>query len=75
MTITLFFFINGSIYAHECEGSAYNRKDWHFKGYKFLTNEGFYSELICPKIDADHLIALKDANESGGCKWSSALKT
>ncbi|MCH9637843.1 MAG: HNH endonuclease family protein [Gammaproteobacteria bacterium] len=52
----------------------YNRKEWGYKGAKFATQVGFYSGQTCRDIDADHVVSLKDAHESGGCAWTSAKK-
>ncbi|MCH9663381.1 MAG: YHYH domain-containing protein [Gammaproteobacteria bacterium] len=58
----------------DCSGIKYNRQEWSFRGHKFNTSTGHYSGLQCSKIDADHVISLKDAHESGGCQWSRNQK-
>ena len=60
--------------AVDCAGIKYNRREWSFRGHKFNTSTGHYSGLQCSKIDADHVISLKDAHESGGCQWSRDQK-
>ena len=51
--------------------TSYNRDSWHFRGYRFSTNIGYYSNQRCESIDADHVVSLRDAHYSGGCNWNS----
>ena len=54
---------------------AYDRDEWGYRRATFSNNIGFYSAQRCADIDADHVVSLKDAHESGGCAWSRAQKS
>lgn len=61
--------------AGSCNGPNYNRDDWGYTGRSFSTNVGYYSGVACADgIDADHVLSLKDAHDSGGCAWSRSQK-
>ena len=54
--------------------NQYNRGSWGYTGVSFFTNVGYYSGQICIDIDADHVVSLRDAHDSGGCSWSASQK-
>lgn len=54
--------------------NGYDRKSWSFSGKKFPAQLlGFYTNKSC-EINADHVVALKDAHDSGGKNWTSEQK-
>ncbi len=61
--------------AGACGDSTYDRDSWGYSGRSFSTNVGYYSGVTCSAIDADHVVALKDAHDSGGCSWSGSQKS
>ena len=67
----------------QCKQMRYNRKEWNFRGYKFSLAKGYYSQKKCQrvcagskrqKVEADHLVSLRDAHASGGCSWNPQRK-
>ena len=65
---------SGAVSASDCSAIRYERREWSYRGVRFSTNTGYYSGLQCSKIDADHLVSLKDAHDSGACRWSQEAK-
>ena len=59
-----------------CHSTKYYRKAWGYVFNKSLYNSriGFYTNRGDEKIHTDHVVALKDAHDSGGKDWSLADK-
>ena len=56
---------------------SYNRKNWKFISKNSPYSEstlGFYTQIEADKTDVDHIVALKDAYDSGGKKWHNSTK-
>ena len=51
----------------------YNRKSFQYKSYPPNTDIGFYTLLRCD-TNIDHVVALKDAHDSGADFWNKSLK-
>ena len=53
--------------------SQYNRKSFQYKSYPSNTDIGFYTLSKCD-TNIDHVVALKDAHDSGAFFWNKSLK-
>lgn len=51
----------------------YDRSLYGYRSYPPATSRGFYSQGLC-NTNIDHVVALKDAHESGAARWNSALR-
>lgn len=53
---------------------VYSRDAFNYDSYKPNLSVGFYTGVICSKINIDHVVSLKDAFESGASSWGAELK-
>ena len=52
----------------------YDRKDFNYRSYKPNSSIGFYTNKTCDFINIDHIVSLKDADESGASSWAASRK-
>ena len=64
----------GSLITSAVVAGSYNRAQFYFQSYKPDTSIGFYTNQTCSSINIDHVVSLKDANDSGASSWSTYKK-
>jgi hypothetical protein len=59
-------------YSH---AQSYDRASFHYKSYKPMSSEGFYTKKSCDFINIDHVVSLKDAFDNGAVFWNMTKRS